>query len=511
MKNKIIIATAAIALLLAAGGGGYWLATQRMNAAMQAPVGTAEMGSSASGEKKPLYYYDPMYPQTRFDKPGKSPFMDMQLVPVYADEGADNGSVSISSRVQQNLGIRVAEVSEGSIDRKVEAVGSVAFDERAVVLVQAKVAGFVEKLFVRAPLDPVVKGQPLAEILAPEWVAAQEEFIALQNSPQANEALRQAARQRLLLLGMNESTIAAIAAEGKARPRITLLSPVSGVVGELAVREGMSVAPGAMLFRLNGIGSVWINADVPETQAAWIKPGVDASVTVPAWPGEKFKARVAALLPDVSMATRTLKVRIAVANPAGKLKPGMFANIAFAANSGKASSNALMVPSEAVIWTGTRSVVVVAASGADGAQQFKPVDVQVGAEADGMSEIKSGLAPGMKVVLSGQFLIDSEASLKSTGNRMAGMEKMAPAANKGEGRVEKIGKGVMTISHGPIPGLQMGAMTMEFQAPASAVAAGVKEGSMVSFELNITKKGEFVLDKVVPIDAGSKEAAGKKP
>ncbi len=504
MKNKIIIAVSAVAVLLTAGGGGYWIAMQRMNASMQAPAVAADAGATASGKKKPLYYYDPMYPQTRFDKPGKSPFMDMMLVPVFADGGADSGSVNISSRVVQNLGIRVAEVTSGKVDKKVEAVGTVAFDERAVVLVQAKVAGFIEKLFVRAPLDPVVKGQPLAEILAPEWVAAQEEFLALQRSPQANEALRQAARQRLLLLGMSESTIAAVAVDGKARPRITLLAPASGVIGELAVREGMSVAPGAMLFRINGLSTVWINADVPETQTAWIKPGGVTTATVPAWPGETFKARVTALLPDINMATRTLKVRVEVANPAGKLKPGMYATVSFATSKG---GEVLMVPSEAVIATGTRSVVIVADTAQDGKQQFMPVDVETGAEAAGMTEIRKGLARGMKVVLSGQFLIDSEASLKATGNRMSGT---SAKTHQGEGRVEKISKDTLTVSHGPIPSLQMDAMTMEFKAPAGAIAPGVKEGGMVTFELTLNSKGEFEMSKVEP-KVMPKDAMEMKP
>ena len=277
------------------------------------------------------------------------------------------------------------------------------------------------------------------------------------------------------------------------------------MIGELGIREGMSVAPGTTLFRINGLSTVWINAEVPETQAAWLKPGGATTATVPAWPGEIFKARVTALLPDVSMATRTLKVRVEVANPAGKLKPGMYAAVSFAASAG---GDVLMVPSEAVIATGTRSVVIVADTAQDGKQQFKPVDVEVGAEAGGMSEIRKGLTRGMKVVLSGQFLIDSEASLKATGNRMS----EAPAdTHKGEGRVEKIGKDTLTISHGPIPSLQMGAMTMAFKAPATAIASGVKVGGMVSFELKMNGKGEFEMNNVKPMDTAGMKALEMKP
>ena len=425
MKNKIALALTAVGLIAISIGGGYWFAMQRMSASM-GMAAESTTANTASADKKPLYYYDPMYPQQKFDKPGKSPFMDMMLVPVYGDDGADSGSVKISSRIVQNLGIRTAEVTNGSLDKKVQVVGAVAFDERAVAVVQARVNGYIEKLYVRAPLDAVKKGQPLAQILAPEWVAAQEEYLALKKSPLANEALRQAARQRLILLGMPESTVSAIEADGKTRPRITLLAPLAGVVSELAVREGMTVIPGAMLFRINGLTTVWINADVPETQVAWLKPGSAIVASVPAYPDESFKGRVTALLPDVNTGTRTLKARIEVANTGGRLAPGMFATITVNA---LAQQDVLLVPTEAVIQTGKRSVVIIADSGQDGKQQFAPTDVEIGSEANGMTEIKSGLQKGMKVVLSGQFLIDSEASLKSTGTRMSDAPARAPTTD----------------------------------------------------------------------------------
>ncbi len=501
MNNKTVLALAAIATigLIAVGvGGGYWFGVHRSMATATPAVDAR----AAATDKKPLYYYDPMYPQQKFDKPGKSPFMDMMLVPVYGDDGGDGGSVKISSRIVQNLGIRTGEVTLGSLDKKVQVVGAVAFDERAVAVVQARVSGYIEKLFVRAPLDPVSKGQPLAEILAPEWVAAQEEYLALKRSPQANEVLRQAARQRLILLGMSEAIVAAIEADGKARPRITLVAPIGGVVGELTAREGMSVMPGAMLFRINGLSTVWVNADVPETQVAWLKPGSAVEASVPAYPGEVFRGRVTALLPEVSAATRTLKARIEVANPNGHLAPGMFATIEVAASP---KQQVLLVPSEAVIQTGKRSVVIVADSGQDGKQQFAPIDVEIGAEANGMTEIKSGLQKGIKVVLSGQFLIDSEASLKSTGTRMSD----APASpngtgasfgdtHKGEGKVEKVGKDSVTISHGPIESIKWGEMTMDFKLPKGPIPDGISEGSRVTFEFVPRKDGTFEITAIAP-------------
>ena len=505
MKSNVKLAFAGgglVILVAASIAGGYWVGMKRSMArtSMQAD---ASATPATAADKKPLYYHDPMYPQQKFDKPGKSPFMDMMLVPVYGDDGAgnDNGSVKISSRVVQNLGIRTGEVTQGSLDKKLEVVGAVAFDERAVAVVQARVGGFIEKLFVRAPLQPVRKGQPLAEILAPEWVAAQEEYLALKKSPQANDELRQAARQRLILLGMNESVVAAIETSGKTRPRVTLVAPISGIVGELTAREGMTVMPGAMLFRINGLSTVWVNADVPETQVAWLKPGSSVEASVPAYPGEVFKGRVTALLPEVNAATRTLKARIEIANPKGRLVPGMFAMISVAVST-SAKQTVLLVPSEAVIQTGKRSVVIVADSGQDGKQQFAPTDVEIGAEAKGMTEIKSGLQKGMKVVLSGQFLIDSEASLKSTGIRMSDAPVMAGAnsgdTHKGEGKVEAIGKDSVTLSHGPIESLKWAAMTMEFKLPRAGLPADVTEGRLVNFEFAARKDGNFEITTITP-------------
>ncbi len=496
MNSKLTLTLAAAGLIAVAGGAGYWFANQRMGHTAPAAAPVTTVGEA----RKPLYYYDPMYPQQKFDKPGKSPFMDMALVPAYADEGADQGSVRISSRVAQNLGIRTAEVSSGPLERKVEVVGAVMYDERAVTVVQARVGGFIEKLFVRAPLDPVAKGQPLAEIMAPDWVAAQEEYLALKSSPQANDALRAAARQRLAVIGMPDATIAALDATGRAHPRITLVSPVSGVVGELAVREGMTVMPGAMLFRLNGLSTVWVQADIPETQAAWLVPGSAVDASVPAYPGEVFKGRVVALLPEVNAGTRTLKGRIEVANPRHRLAPGMFATVAVATPAQKA---VLQVPSEAVIQTGKRSVVIVAVTGDDGRQQFAPTDVETGAEVNGMTEIRSGLAKGMKVVLSGQFLIDSEANLKTSGTRMS--EAPAPGAiHHGEGRVEKVGKDSVTLSHGAIASLKMGAMTMDYKAPANVIPATLKAGTMVTFDVAVSPQGEMSLTRIEPKGGSTK-------
>ncbi len=497
MKTKITLVLAALGLVGLGVGGGYWFAKRPMTDMSMA--GDANPAGAASADKKPLYYYDPMYPQQKFDKPGKSPFMDMMLVPVYGDDGGDTGSVRISSRIVQNLGIRTAEVTKGPLNKKMEAVGTVAFDERAVAVVQARTAGFIEKLYVRAPLDPVTKGQPLAQILAPDWVAAQEEYLALRNSPQADAALKAAARQRLVVMGMAEDTIAQVEADGKTRARVTLVAPLSGVIGELGTREGATVMPGTLLFRINGLATVWVNAEVPELQASEVAPGSAITATVAGYPGETLNGKVATLLPDVNAMTRTLKARIELTNPKGRLKPGMFATINFAPGIPR---EVLMVPTEAVIATGQRTVVIAADMAQGGKQTFAPIDVEVGAEANGMTEIRKGLERGMRVVASGQFLIDSEASLKSTGTRMS--DAPAMETHQGQGRVEKIGPTGVTISHDPIPSMQMGAMTMEFQSAKVKVPDGVKEGGAVTFEFIQNKQGQFELTKIEPKTGAAK-------
>jgi len=403
--------TISIALLITLLGGaalGYWLAERRAPEAAGHPEGATQ---PAPGERRVLYWYDPMKPDVKFDKPGKSPFMDMQLVPRYADE-AGAAAVRIDPSVAQNLGIRTGKVEKATIAPRLSAVGSVAFDERLLEVVQARVQGNVTRLYVKAPLERVRRGQPLAEILAPDWRAAQEEYLALLDAESERAGpIRDAARERLVVLGVPEPTIRRIEETRRADPTTTVFAPADGVVTELAVREGAAFMPGAPLFRINGLGSVWVNAEVPEAQVATIPPGSTVVATATAWPSATFEGRVVALLPEVDRETRTMPVRIAIDNLEHKLAPGMFVSLEFA---GPAGELQLVVPSEAVIVTGERSVVVVAR--AEGG--FDVAEVTTGAEADGKTAILSGLAEGQSIVLSGQFLIDSEASLNSAVNRL---------------------------------------------------------------------------------------------
>ena len=430
-RHAGVLAVVALCALFAAGG--YWFAAHRSGGPH--PAGSTEP-ARAPAEKDPkvLYWYDPMHPQQRFDKPGKSPFMDMQLVPRYAGEASDEATVVISPRLAQNLGIRTAEARAGSLAPTLTAAGNVEYNERNVVVVQPRANGFIEKLHVRAPLDPVRAGAPLADVLFPEWVAAQEELLFLRRLPAAEAGtLRDAARQRLALLGMSEAEIAVVEREAKVQTRITLRSPISGVIAELGAREGMTVAAGTTLFRIAGLSTVWVVAQVPEAQAGMLVPGAKAEVRVPAYPNEAFAGRVGAILPELSATTRTVRARLEVENPGGRLKPGMYASLSFI-TPGK---EALLVPADAVIRTGVRSVVILAE--AEG--KFRAVDVEPGMETGGSVEIRKGLSAGDRVVVSGQFLIDSEASLRGALARLSTQERAsepAPAAapHQGGGKSE---------------------------------------------------------------------------
>ena len=491
MMNQKVLALIIASMVAAGAYGAYHLGMRQSMKAMPITADASAIGAPApasnGADKKPLYWHDPMVPGQKFDKPGKSPFMDMQLVPVYAGAG-DDGTVSISSRVQQNLGVRTAAVTTGKLSASVVTVGSVAYNERDVALVQARSSGFVERLYVRAPLDRIRKGQPLAELYVPDWIAAQEEFLTVRRMQGSDMVpLVDGARQRMRLAGMSAEQVRLVESSGKVHSRMTILAPVSGVVTELVAREGMTVMAGAQLFRINGISSVWVNAEVPENLAAKVRPGDAVEARAPALPGSVFKGRVGAILPEVNAATRTLKARVELSNPNGQLVPGMFATLTFASSGG---ADVLLIPSEAVIQTGTRSVVMLAQEGG----KFLPVEVELGSENNGQTEIRKGLALGQKIVVSGQFLIDSEASLKGAVTRM--MDVPAPATDKvatlhhGEGKVEQISKDEVTISHGPIASLQWGPMTMPFTLSAG-LPGNVRVGDSVAFDVKQRQDGSF--------------------
>jgi len=411
--NRVTLIIVLGAVLLGGATAGYWFAQRGATAGKTDASNATVQGGQAQRERRVLYWHDPMVPGQKFDKPGKSPFMDMQLVPVYADEEAGAAAVRVSASVTQNLGIRLGKAEKRELQPRLNAVGNVVFDEQLLELVQARVQGYITGLRVKAILQHVTRGQPLADIVAPEWLAAQEEYLALLTAEsERGKSIRDAARQRLVVLGVPEATIREIETHHKTNATTTIFSPIDGVVTELAVREGAAFAPGAALFRINSLRAVWVNAHVPEAQVAMIPTGSAVTAHATAWPAKSFAGRVVGILPDMDLQTRSLPVRIEIDNPERKLAPGMFVSLEFIGMPGEPQ---LVVPSEAIITTGERNVVVVARDSGG----FDVANVTTGAEVDGRTAILSGLVEGQSVVISGQFLIDSEASLKSAVTRLS--------------------------------------------------------------------------------------------
>ncbi|HET8554670.1 MAG TPA: efflux RND transporter periplasmic adaptor subunit [Rhodanobacteraceae bacterium] len=400
---KRVAATLAIVILLAVAGAiGYVIARQ---ATAPAPA-TAKAESS---QRKVLYWYDPMKPQQHFDHPGLSP-MGMQMVPKYASgDGTAKNIVRIDPAEVQNLGMRTAVVKIGRLSDTVQVPGSVAWDQRLATTISARTNATIEKLYVRAPYTTVKAGQPLAEILAPQWSAAAAEYFALKDAQSATgKALRAAALERLRALGMDKATIRGLHAGSDT---ITLRAPIDGVVRQLDVKEGQQVGKGAPIMRINGLDKVWINAAIPQAQVADIAAGTPITATVSALPNEVFHGKVATLLPDVDAATRTQRARIVLDNPGHQLAPGMFVDLRMAGTPGAPHP---LVPTAAIIADGTHTRVIEALG--DG--RYKPLRVQTGRSSGGMTAIVSGLHGGERIVTSGQFLIDSEASLSGALERL---------------------------------------------------------------------------------------------
>ena len=446
------------------------------------------------------YWYDPMVPDQKFDKPGKSPFMDMQLEPKYANTGNDEqeGGVAISSQTAQNLGIRLEKVSTKSFGESFSAVGRIEPHERHFYAVQTRIPGFVEHLSVRAVGDPVGKGQKVAEIYAPELLAAQQEYLALLtlNDVDSDNSLKQAARSRLRLLGMSEGEVATITKTGKSSPRFGVYAPASGVLTELGVREGGQIMTGSSLMQISDLSQVWVIAEIPERDSARLKPGLAAEVQLESLPGEVFKGKVDYLYPMLNEASRTLQVRIELPNKANRLRPGMYTNIVFTGQ----THDALSVSTESIIATGKRKIVIVKeASG------YRPVEIKTGQESDSSTEILSGLAKGEDVVVSGQFLIDSEASLSGVLARLSQQDKpteqgmgdmgdmpmrkaqpmTAKKMTQGRGKVVDVDvkSGHVTLNHEPIKDLGWPSMMMGFKVKDSKQLSNLKAGDEVTFDL----------------------------
>lgn len=487
LRNKLAMTVMGVATisLVVGGGAGYWFAHQE--------EGSQSALVSQKQDAKVLYWYDPMKPEQHFDKPGKSPFMDMQLVPKYADENTamtdeSRPTVKIDPSLQQNLAIRYGTVEQAVIGNAMFTNGILQANERQTAILQTRASGFVQRVYGHAVGDMVTEGSPIADISIPEWTGEQTEFLAVLRT--GDRSLIQASRQRLQLLGIPQNVIHQVERTRRVQSNITLQAPTSGFIDSLEVRNGMALAMGQTLATIKGINPVWLEAAVPEKQIAGIKRGMSVEANFAAF-SQKVAGKVIDILPTLDTTSRTIKVRIELPNPSGQLKPGMFASVNIINN----PQSSLVIPEQAVIRTGTRNVVIV------GQEQgrFEPVVVQLGQSDGNKIAILQGLKAGQKVVISGQFLIDSEANLQgvldklNTGQSMTSSQVVKTSIYQGIGKVEKVTAQDITISHQAIPELGWGAMTMSFKQPVQPFTQ-IQQGDQVRFSFTHARDTYVISD-----------------
>lgn len=496
---RVMVALAAVVILL---GAGYVLGSR------QAGSAAGNSGASVAGDSKPapdsdrkvLYWHDPMVPNQRFDKPGKSPFMDMPLQPVYADEGEASG-IQIDPSLQQNLGIRYATVTREETKQGFDAIGTTQFDESQAVFIQSRVNGFIERLHADAPLQRVEKGAAIASLFVPDWLAAQEEYLALKRGG-ADQQMLSASRARMRALSIPKEVVSALDRTGKAQSYITLSAPVSGVITELSVRNGAMVTPGQTLAKLVGLNKLWLVIEVPESMALRVRPGMAVEAVFSGDSTQRVTGRIREILPGINTSSRTLQARLEIDNTELRLTPGMLMRAHISAEK---SVSRLLVPSEAVITTGERSVVIVK----NETGRLQPVEVELGIRLGDRTEVLRGLRDGQQIVASGQFLIDSEASLRSVLPKLQGgastetddtvKATTTPATTyETTGKVEKVASNSMTFSHQAVPALSWPAMTMTFSKPATDAFPDVKAGQTVRFSFKQSDDG-YQLVSVEPV------------
>ncbi|KFX06756.1 cobalt transporter [Pectobacterium betavasculorum] len=481
-KKSLMLSLMTLAILCA-GGVGYLISKQQ----------TPHSSSTAEPERSVLYWYDPMVPDKRFDKPGKSPFMDMELVPRYADDVQEDGGVTVSARQQQNLGVRTARAEMRELADSATGYGTVVLNERGLHTLVAPSGGIVEKLTVNALQQQVKKGETLATLWNPTWAAAQREYLAVRHL--GDEALTQSARQRLSLLFMPEAIIRQVEHSGKPQDRLAIIAPENGYVNKLEVRQGMQLNPAQPLFELASLNPVWVDVDYPEAQAAQLTIGSNISATSNAWPGKTFHGNISELLPVLDSTTRTLKARVVLDNPQQQLKPGMYLTIQL---SHTQAQPRLAIPQEALLVSGSQNRVLLS----DGSGHFTPRHVTAGASLGDWVEIIDGLKEGDSVVTSGQFLIDSEASLRSALPQFTADASISPTTSatpaapvgyQTQGVIKAINGNQVTIEHEAVPALNWSPMTMDFALPSSGLPQGVGIGSTVNFQFNMDDSGIHVL------------------
>ncbi|MBL4602986.1 MAG: efflux RND transporter periplasmic adaptor subunit [Emcibacteraceae bacterium] len=430
--------------------------------------------SDGATERKALYWVAPMDANYRRDEPGLSP-MGMDLVPVYAESavgGPDEGpgTIRISPDVVNNLGVRTVTVQRKKMSSVIKTVGYVGYDEDQLVHIHPRVEGWIEQLYVKSTGDPVEAGAPLYDIYSPTLVNAQEELVVALG--RNNRQLIKASEDRLKALQLPSNAIAVLKKTKQIQQTVTFYAPESGVVDNLNIRQGFFVKPGTTMMSIGSLDQVWVEAEIFESQAAFVKQGNPVSMTVDYLPGEKWQGQVDYVQPALDAMTRTMKVRLRFDNENGALKPNMFAQVMLETG---VSDESLLVPKDAVIRTGSNDRVVLAL--AQG--RFKSIAVELGRVDDQYFEILSGLNEGERVVVSAQFLLDSESSKASDFKRMDHGEQMneGPTSGWTSGTINEVNieSRIINFSHKAIEALNMMAMTMNFVVADSIDIGALKK------------------------------------
>lgn len=377
------------------------------------PIESAMKDTPMEHAKKHLdpKYVCPMHPQIIRDEPDSCPICGMDLVKKMIESNDDKYPVvEVQNAVIQNMGVRTVDAQIDTIWKYIRTIGHVDYDETTLTHLHPKSAGWMEKLSLRAEGDPVSKGQKIGEFYSPEILSAQLDYLIALQQTGPQRALK--AKNRLRLLGVPEATINQIKSSGKSQNRIPVIAPANGLITMLAAREGMYLKPEMEFLTIADLSKVWVWVEIYEHQISWVKEGLSAEITVPAYPGKTWEGKLDYIYPELDAKARTLKARLVFDNPEQLLKANMFAEVVIY---GGPRHNALVVPTESVIETGERTVVVKAL----GSGRFQPTEVVLGIQRNGKTEILSGLKAGEKVVVSGQFLLDSESSLQASFLRMS--------------------------------------------------------------------------------------------
>lgn len=526
MKKAVGVALGFVVAALAVGGVGYWVGQDQTGAA----VNTSASADATAKDRKILHYRNPMGLPDTSPVPKKDP-MGMDYIPVYEneqdEEPASVNQIRIGTEKVQKIGVRTEVASLRSLDRVVRAAARIEPDERRTYAISPKFEGYVERLHVNTTGQPVVKGQPLFEVYSPELVSAQREYIIAaqgvgalsQGSTEAQSSMRQLADSSLLRIknwDISDEQIKALRKSGQARRTLTFRSPVNGIITDKKIIQGMRFMPGDALYQVADLSAVWAVADVFEQDIGLLKTGAKAKVSINAYPGKVFEGTISYVYPTLQVETRTVPIRIELANPDMLLKAGMYAQVELPVAT---KGQTLTVPDSAVIDSGIRQIVLVQIK--EG--RYEPREVKLGGRSENYVEVLEGVREGESVVVAANFLIDAESNLKaavgSFGHVGHGGSVSSDAASatigvstgyEAEGNLEEIDakSGTVSISHGPIAKLKWPAMTMEFKLANSALLKGLKLGSPVIFEFIERAQGEWVVTSIKASAAVNASHAG---